>query len=227
MGELHPSSQPGEAPPLRRTAAWVAACVALLGLTACGGSSTPAASGDPVPSGSPVGDLSRLLLTAKDVPGLTLGRASTASTATTEAPPQLALCKPPAKVGSHAVASVVARPAKPGQAQVFELVSVFDDAAAAQAAFVAAAASARGCPAFSSGSVSFKVVDLATRPVPGADAMLQYRLVASDVIAGDVRTLAQKGRYVVLLSGFGAPPAGQTALEFQASVAEKALSHLS
>jgi hypothetical protein len=212
---------------LRRTAAWAAACVALLGLTACGGSSAPGALDDPAPSGSPVGDLSRLLLTPQDVPGLTLGQASTASTTTTDAPPQLWLCKPPVKVGAHAVVGVIARPAKPGQAQVFELISVFDGAAAAEVAFAAAEASARGCPTFTNDTVSFKVVDVATPPVAGADATLQYRLVASDVVAGDVRTLVRKGRYLVLLSGFGAPPAGQTALEFQAEVATKALSHLS
>lgn len=199
----------------------------LLAVSACSGSSAPADAGDPKPTGSPVGDLSRLLLRASDVPGLTLGQASTASTATTDSPPQLSLCKPAAPVGSHAVTGVIARPAKPGKAQVFELVSVFADAAAARAAFDAAEASARGCPKFASDDVSFTVVDLSTDPVPGADATLRYRLVASDVIAGDVRTLVQKGRYLVLLSGFGAPPAGQTALEFQSGVAEKALTHLS
>lgn len=199
----------------------------LLGVTACSGSSAPAASGDPKPSGSPVGDLSRLLLRSADVPGLTLGQASTASTATTEPPPQLSLCKPLAPVGSHAVTGVIARPSRPGKVQVFELVSVFADAAAAGEAFAAAEAAARGCPTFASDAVSFKVVDLSTALVAGADATLRYRLVASDVIAGDVRTLVQKGRYLVLLSGFGAPPAGQTALEFQAGVAAKALTHLS
>jgi len=212
---------------LRSIAASAAACVLVLGLTACSGSSAPADPADPAPTGSPVGDLSRLLLKAGDVPGLTLGQASTATTATTDPPPQLSLCKASTPVGSHAVTGVIARPATPGKVQVFELVSVFADAAAAGEAFAAAEASARGCPTFASDEVRFKVVDLATEPIAGADATLQYRLVASDVIAGDVRTLVQKGRYLVLLSGFGAPPAGQTALEFQAGVAEKALTHLS
>jgi hypothetical protein len=56
----------------------------------------------------------------------------------------------------------------------------------------------------------------------GAEAV-HYALVTSDVVSGDVRTVARKGSVVVLISGFGAPPTKQPLLDYQADLMRKAL----
>jgi hypothetical protein len=167
-----------------------------------------------------------LLLRPADVPTLPDRRVFSSPDLTTQATPQLALCKPPTPVGPHELASVLAKPTRMGQAQVFEIVSVFATATAASQAYATALADARACSSYTIDKVSYRVEDLADLPVPGADAAFHYRLTTPSVVSGDVRTLARKDRYLVLLTGYGAPPAGQTALGFQAAVLGNAVAHL-
>lgn len=202
--------------------------VLVLALAGCSSSAAPAAGPDqtPMPGGLSAQALRALLLQPGDLPSAPTRRESASVAGTTEPAPQLALCRAPEPVAAHQVASVLAKPPQPGQAQVFELVAVFADPAGASAAFDAAAAAAAACPSFSSGSTAFTLVDLGRPAVPGADAALHYRLTTPDVVRGDVRTLVRSGRFLVLLTGFGAPPGGQPPLAFQADVAAKALARL-
>lgn len=204
-----------------------AALLALLLLAACGPSRS-AAPAAPLSAGppSPVPALAALLLQSGDLPDQPLRRESTSAAATSQETPQLALCREPAPVGPHQLASVLAKARAMGQAQVFEIVSVFADAPAAHAAFTRALSAARACPSYIGQGVRFTVADLAQPAVAGADEALHYRLTTPSVIDGDVRTLARRGRYLVLLTGYGAPPAGQTLLGFQAAVMTKAVRRL-
>lgn len=176
--------------------------------------------------GTPEAQLRGMLLTLTDVPALVERRESASADLTTQATPQLALCTAGGAVAAHEIASVIAKPGRPGQAQVFELLSVFATPAAARQAFDAGAAAAGRCRSYSAAGTPFRVVDVGSPSLVGADAALQYRLTTPNVVSGDVRTLAVSGRSLVLLTGYGAPPAGQTLLGFQASVMVKALHRL-
>jgi hypothetical protein len=164
-----------------------------------------------------------MLLQLSDAPTLTDRRESASTDLTTQATPQLALCTPVQPVAPHQVANVLAKPPETGQAQVFEVLAVFATPAAARQSFDAAARAARACRSYTSGEIAFRVVDLAAPRIEGTDAVLQYRLTTPDVLHGDVRTLAVTGSSLVLLTGYGAPPAGQTLLQFQAAVLRAAV----
>lgn len=216
-----------------------AAALALVAaLTACSGTSSPAVSvqapDSSTSSGSaaPQGDvrdarLRQLLLQRADLPTLTDRREFSSRDLTSQATPQLALCRTAAPVAPHELASVLAKPTRMGQAQVFEILAVFADAAGATQAYGSALADARACGSYRIDGVAYRVEELAVVPVPGAEAAFHYRLTTPSVISGDVRTLARKGRYLVLVTGYGAPPAGQTALGFQAAAMAKAVARLS
>jgi hypothetical protein len=198
-------------------------------VTGCSGSSPshPAAPAvPPMPGGLAEPALRALLLQPADVPSAPTRRTSATPGATTQPAPQLGLCRALDPVGPHQVASVLAKPTQPGQAQVFELVSVFSDAGAATAAFTEATAAADACPSFTQDGTAFTLEDVGRPTVVGADAVLQYRLTTADVVSGDVRTVARAGRYLVLITGFGAPPDGQAPLPFQAGVLAKAVARL-
>lgn len=195
-------------------------------LTACSSSSAPVPAGPAVPGGLSQDALRGLLLQAADLPSTATRRDSATTTGTTDPAAQLALCQAPRQVALHQVASVIAKPAQAGQAQVFELVSAFPDAVAAQAAFGQADTAATACGSYTVDDTAFTVADLGHPAIAGADEALQYRLTTADVVRGDVRTVARSGRFLVLVSGFGAPPGGATPLAFQADVMAKALARL-
>lgn len=189
-------------------------------------SPAPTPSETPMPGGLTSAQLTGLLLQPADLPSTPTRRESAVTAATTQPAPQLALCTTPRPVAAHQVATLLAKPPQMGQAQLFQLVSVFGDPAGANAAFAAAADAAAQCPSFTVDGTTFTVTDVARPALAGADETLQYRMSTPDVVRGDVRTLVRAGRYLVLLTGFGAPPAGQAPLAFQADAAAKALARL-
>lgn len=206
-------------------------------LTGCSGSSSSGTSGGSLPGAAPTsrapsGDLSAdrmraLLLQPSDLPGLAQRRDFASADLSTQATPQLALCHPPETDAPHETANVLAQSGTTGQANVFQVLSAYADAAGAQAAYDRAAAAARSCGTYTGNGVTFTVADLADVPVAGADAALHYRVTTPDVVRGDVRTLLRKGRYTVLISGYGAPPGGVSLLDFQATTAAAAAARLS
>jgi hypothetical protein len=129
-------------------------------------------------------------------------------------------------VPPHQLASVIAKPGKPGDVQTFELVSAFTTPAGAAQAFAAAVADATECSSYKADGVAFTVQDLAALDVPIPARAAHYRVMTADVLRRDTRTVLQSGRFFVLLSGFGIPPAGQTLLDYQAAVARMALTRL-
>lgn len=165
------------------------------------------------------------LLQPADLPGLAGRREFASADLTTQSTPQLSLCREPTEVAPHELASVIAKPAKAGQAQVFEIVSVFTDAAGAQAAYAAAVADTRACPAYEQAGTSFTLQDVRVSPA-GTPPLLQYRLTTPDVVGGDVRSVGVRGRGLVVLTGYGKPPGTQSLLDFQAAVMAKALDRL-
>jgi hypothetical protein len=182
-------------------------------------------------SSAPAGDLSRaqlsaLLLQPADLPDLPQRREFASAALSTQAPPQLALCRAAAPTAPHQLANVLASSGKAGAVQVFQVLSAYVDPAGAQAAYDRALADARGCRTYASQGRSFAVEDLADLAVPAGATAAQYRLTTPDVVGGDVRTLAVSGRYVVLVTGYGAPPQGQTLLGYQADVLRRALARL-
>ena len=187
----------------------------------------------PTPSASPAaqGDLSAqalqgMLLQATDLPGLPSRRPSASADLTTQATPQLALCQPQQPVAPHQLANVLAQAPGPPPLKVFEVLSVYADEVGATAAYSRAVTAARACPTFQAQGTAFTVTDLADVPAgPGVYAT-HYRLTAPGVIAGDVRTVARKGRYTVLITGFGAAPGGQPLLDYQAGLLTAALARL-
>jgi hypothetical protein len=214
-----------------------AALALVAALTACSGTSSPAVSvpapdsstsgGSPAPRGDvPDAALQQLLLQRADLPTLTDRRVFSSRDLTSQATPQLALCRAAAPVAPHELASVLAKPTRMGQAQVFEILAVFADAAGAAQAYAVALADARACASYRVDGIAYRVEELAALTVPGAEAAFHYRLTTPSVVSGDVRTLARMGRYLVLVTGYGAPPAGQTALGFQATAMAKAVARL-
>ena len=208
---------------------WYAGIPALVLAAACSGSSTPAA--DPLPTPSPSGPVAKasleaMLLQPADLLGLTKRRAFAEPGLTTQSTPQLSLCRDATPVGPHEIANVIAESAKPGGVKVFEIVSVFLDDAAAKAAFDRHVADARACTSFAVEGVTHRVTGLKSITLaPGVQAV-QYAVVASDVLSGDVRTYARRGSTTVLITGFGAPPSGGPLLAYQADLMRKALSRL-
>lgn len=213
----------------------VVSLTALAGLllTGCSGPSTPATylpSAAPTSSG-PSGDLPRarlsaLLLQPADLPGLTQRREFTSAELTTQATPQLALCRAAAPTGPHEIANVIAQSGATGAVKVFEVVGAYADATAARAAYDADVANARACTSYTSGDVAYAVEGLAPVPVPPPAEAVHYRLTTPSVVGGDVRTYAVSGRFTLLVSGFGAPPGGQPLLDYQADVLRRALARL-
>ena len=213
----------------------LAPLVVLLGLLGLLGacSSGPRAT-LPAPTASPAGprgDLSAAQLSARllqpaDLPDLPTRRPYASATLTTQAPPQLALCHAATPTAPHALANVLAQGSSTGQVQVFEVLSVYADPAGAAGAYAQALADARACSSYTFQGRPFTVTDLAEVPVPGGAQATHYRLTTPDVVGGDVRTLAVQGRYAVLITGYGAPPAGQSLLDYQAAVLQQALARL-
>jgi hypothetical protein len=205
--------------------------LALAALSGCS-SSTPAAApldAQPAPTATgavPQPRLEAMLLQPADLPGLTQRRTFATAGLTTQATPQLSLCRAAAPVGPHELANAIAESGRPGTVKVFEIVAAYADAAAAKAAYDHDVASARACQTYSADGVAHRISQLAAVDVgPGAEAV-HYALVTSDVISGDVRTYARRGVYTVLVSGFGAPPTRQPLLAYQADLMRKALARL-
>ncbi len=208
----------------------------LAGLLLVGcGSSRPATY---LPSAAPTatpsdatGDLSgprlaALLLQPVDLPGLTQRREFTGATLTTQATPQLALCRPTAVTAPHELANVIAQSGAVGTVKVFEIVGAYTDAAGARAAYDADVANARACTGYTAAGVAYAVEDLAPVTVPAPAQAMHYRLTTPAVVGGDVRTYAVQGRFTVLVTGFGAAPGGQPLLDYQADLLRRALGRL-
>ena len=209
-------------------------CLTVLALVAaCAGSPSTAATPDPgpLPSPGPSGDLTKaamsaLLLQQADLPDLTVRREFASAELTRQPTPQLALCRAQEPVGPHELANVLATSGKIGTIEVFQVVAAFADDAAAKAAYAAYLANARACSSFTEGPRSFRVQDLASLPARPDASGFHYRLTTPDVVGGDVRTVATKGRYTVLVTGYGVPPAGLSVLDYQATAMTRALDRL-
>jgi hypothetical protein len=207
------------------------AVVLLLLLSACSKSATTTASDLPTGSPGPKGDLSQaqlhdLLLSKDDLPGTSSRREFAGPELTTQPTPQLALCRGQQAQQPHQLASVIAKPTKPGDVQTFELVAAFPATAGASDAFDSAVADARACASYKVEGAAFTVEDLKPVNVPSPARAMQYRLMTKDVLGRDTRTLVQSGRFFVLISGFGLAPEGQTLLAYQAGIAAKAVARL-
>jgi hypothetical protein len=171
----------------------------------------------------PAARLRTALLQAPDLPGLPEQRPHVDATVTTEQPPQLGLCASAGPRLPHQSANLYAKGTTPGQATVFESVGVYSTAADADAVYAVQAANPTRCPSYDAGGTRVRVADLAAVPVPAPARAVHYRLVTPDVVSGDVRTLGVSGRIIVLISGYGRPPAGQTLLGYQSGLLAKAL----
>jgi hypothetical protein len=210
--------------------AWYAGVVAAALVAACGGRSSPSVDG-PQPSPSPTGVVAKsrlesMLLQPSDLPGLSKLRVFASAGLTTQSTPQLSLCRTVRPVGPHELANVIAESGKPGGVKVFEIVSVFADDAAARAAFNGHVADARACGKYVADGVTHRVTGLASVDVGAGTNAVQYGVVTSDVLSGDVRTYARRGSTTVLITGFGAPPGGGTLLAYQAGLMRAALARL-
>jgi hypothetical protein len=217
-----------------RPATWlVGTCLLLAGCSSApSSSSSPALPGAPAATRAQQGDLPvtrlrELLLQPADLPDLPSRRPFASADLSTQATPQLALCQPAVEDAPHQLANLLAQSGEPGQANVFEVLSAYADQAAAQAAYDRAAATAQQCSAYDVEGVPYRVEDLRPVAVPAGDVGVQYRLTTPSVVSGDVRTLVRSGRFLVLITGFGAPPSGQSLLDLQAEVAQRALARLS
>ena len=170
--------------------------------------------------------MAALLLQQQDLPDLPVRREFASAELTRQPTPQLALCRPQEPVGPHELASVLAKSGKIGTIEVFQVISAFADEAGARAAYSAYLASARTCSSFTEGPRSFRVQDFASLPPRPDAAGFHYRLTTPDLVGGDVRTVATKGRYTLLVTGYGQPPAGMSVLDYQAAAMSKALDRL-
>jgi hypothetical protein len=210
----------------------VALCLGACSTTTSPSPSTaPAAaaevSSSPAPQGTlPAAALQAKLLQPADLPTLTNRREFASADLTTQATPQLALCTQAAPVAPHELASVLAKPVAAGQVQVFELLSAYASASAARQAFDRAVSDTAHCSSYAVDGVPYRVVDVSRPRIAGAQAVLQYRLTTPSVVGGDVRTLGLSGSWLVLVTGYGAPPQGQDLLHYQAAVLAKAVHRL-
>lgn len=132
------------------------------------------------------------------------------------------LCDAPSADAPHELSNVIMESSKVGVAKVFEIVSAYRDGPAAQAAYDRAQSEARRCQTRSAG---FQLLSLAPVAVAGARGF-HYRISTPDVVGGDVRTYAQRGRFTVLLTGYGAPPTGQSLLDYQLVLVKAGLARL-
>ena len=140
--------------------------------------------------------------------------------------PRLSLCRPIGPAAPHEVANVLAKPETPGQAVIFEVVNAYADAAAAHTAWAGDLAAATACPAYDVGGSKVRLTDLGPVAVPGPARAFHYRLRTPDVVTGDARTVAVKGAWTVVLSGYGRPADGREMLAYQAALMVKALARL-
>lgn len=171
-------------------------------------------------------ELTPLLLQAEDLPDLPERRVYAAADLTTQAPPQLALCRPPAPAAPHEIANVIGTSPRTGAARVFEVLQVYGDDAGARAAYQHAVDEARHCTSYRVSEVTYRLRDVAPVAAGAGVSDLHYRVTTPDVVAGDVRTLAHTGRFVVLVTGYGKPPGGQSLLDYQTGVLRRALARL-
>ena len=179
-----------------------------------------------LPSALSQQQMEALLLPGADLPGLTLRTAVDPSVEQTSAP-QLALCRAPGPALPHQVANVLAKGTAPGQAVVFEVVAVYADAAAARQAWSYDVATARACPSFSASDVRYTIRTPTSLDVDAGGQAVQYRVAASNVVSGDVRTLGLRGRCTTFLTSYGQAPGGGELTAYQADAARRALSRLS
>ncbi len=140
--------------------------------------------------------------------------------------PRLSLCRPVGPAAPHEVANVLAKPDTPGQAVIFEVLNAYGDATAAQTAWTGDLAAATACPAYDVGGSRVRLTDLGPVAVPGPARAFHYRLRTPDVVTGDARTVAVKGAWTVVLSGYGKPADGQAMLAYQAALMVQALARL-
>ena len=140
--------------------------------------------------------------------------------------PRLSLCRPIGPAAPHEVANVLAKPDIPGQAVIFEVVNAYTDAAAARAGWAGDLAAANTCPAYDVGGSKVRLTDLGPVAVPGPARAFHYRLRTPEVVTGDARTVAVKGAWTVLLSGYGKPADGREMLAYQAALMVSALARL-
>jgi hypothetical protein len=211
-----------------RSARLLAALLVTAVVAGCGGSSDP---GEPLPSPSPSGDVSKerlqmMLLQSSDLAGLSGRRVFAAPGLTSQMTPQLSLCRPPREVVPHEIANVIASVPKPGGVKVFEVLSVHPDEKAAIEAYDIGVAAARACTSYTVDGIGHRVTALAPVEFGAGTQAVHYALVTSDIVSGDVRTYARRGRYTVLISGFGATPTGQPLLAYQETLMRKALARL-
>lgn len=186
----------------------------------------PLSSAPAAPAGPDSGAaLQRWLLQPGDLPGLTLRTYASPDLLRT-ADPRLSLCRPAGAAAPHEVANVYGEPGHAGQAVVFEVVNAFPSPAGARAAYDAARAAAGACPRYTTSDATVQLTDLAPVPLRAPAAGFHYRLRTADVVTGDARTLAVRGRFTVLVSGYGRPRDGQDLLAYQAGLVERALRRL-
>ncbi len=140
--------------------------------------------------------------------------------------PRLSLCRPVGPAAPHEVANVLAKPDTPGQAVIFEVLNVYADPAAAQAAWAGDLAAATACPAYDVGGSKVRRTDLEAVAVAAPARAFHYRLRTPDVVTGDARTVAVKGAWTVVLSGYGKPADGREMLAYQAALMVQALARL-
>ena len=126
----------------------------------------------------------------------------------------------------HQLASVISETAQVGKAKVFEVLSVYADATAARAAYLQDVANTRACLSYRAQGTDFRIQDLAPVAVQGGAEALHYTLLTPAVVGGDSRTFARKGRFTLLITGYGTPAVDQPLLDFQAAVLRKALARL-
>jgi hypothetical protein len=167
-----------------------------------------------------------MLLQPSDLAGLSKRRVFASAGLTTQSTPQLFLCHSAAAVGAHELANVIAEYGKPGGVKVFEVVSVFVDESAAKAAFDRHVADAHGCAKYVADGVTHRIAGLSSLDLGSDVEAIQYGVVTSDVLSGDLRTYALRGSTTVLITGFGAPPGGGTLLAYQAALMRAALARL-
>ncbi len=196
-------------------------CLCTLVLLAACGNPPAAAAPDlgprssPGPSGNRTrAALTALLLQAKDLPDLPVRRTFACAELTRQATPQLALCRAQASVGPHELTSELVSSGRIDTVKVFEVVSAFADEDAAHGV-PGHLTSGRTCSAFTEQTRTFQVDGLASPPARPDATGFHYRLTTPDVVGGDVRTVTTKGRFTVLVSGYGQPPAGQALLDYR------------
>lgn len=214
---------------MHRTAALLT--LALL-VSACssgsGAAPRPPLVADPPVSPGPVGRaaLQAALLQPADLPLAPGIRTYADPGLVRQGDPRLSLCRPVGPAAPHEVANVLAKPTTPGQAIVFEVVNAYADAAAAHAAWAGDLAAATACPAYDVGGSRVRLTDLGPVAVPSPARAFHYRLRTPAVVTGDARTVAVRGSWTVVLSGYGKPADGSDLLAYQAVLMGKALARL-